>query len=93
MGASFVTTRLGADDKAQAKAAFERLQDKDRYDNGHSYSGGFGMVIGLKFTFETFADERVAHEWLANHAGKWDYALAVKITGKPGWYIGAWCAS
>lgn len=26
-----------------AKSAFEHLADQDRYENGHSYSGGIGM--------------------------------------------------
>ena len=35
--------RSGYADWPDAKTAFERLCDEDRYENGHSYSGGIGM--------------------------------------------------
>lgn len=98
MGANFQTMTVSADlTRAEVKDVFRQAQDDDRYENGHSYSGGFGMATGLTFIdkFE-FADESRAYEYLDEHCQKWQDALAVKFVredGKAKWLIGAVCAS
>jgi hypothetical protein len=96
MGACFVTMTANGD-RDTVKMQFEREQDNDRYENGHSYSGGLGMASGLTFVPKTFATEKEAYEWLCANAQKWEDALAVKITGTDAgtdnWLIGAWCSS
>lgn len=93
---------------ADVKAEFEEAQDRDRYENGHSYSGGFGMARGLKYrAVGNFASVDDARSWLEDNAQKWEEALAVRTTdtrerlwngnnnpafGKEVWVIGALCA-
>ena len=95
MGASFMTMQVdGEKSHAEIAAIFEAEQERDRYENGHEYSGGFGMARGLKFPpglpFPTIGE---ANEWLMRGAQKWDAALCVKVASPNVWLIGAWCAS
>jgi hypothetical protein len=93
MGASFVSFKMkGA--QADIRRRFADAQEQDRYENGHSYSGGIGMASGLRFVASSFDDEKNAEDWLVDHAQKWEEALAVRLNGKPDEYvIGAWCSS
>ena len=98
MGACFQTMSVQADKtEKEVREIFEKVQDDDRFENGHSYSGGFGMARGLDFRQRTFATVSEADDWLADNAQKWEAALAVKVEasdGKPArWRIGAWCSS
>jgi len=96
MGCNFVTEQIdGAKTREEVKTIFARLQDQDRYENGHSYSGGLGMTTGLIFDDKTFESTEAAEEWLDEHARKWDEArcVTVKENGKTFWLIGANCAS
>jgi hypothetical protein len=97
MGASFNWMDLpGNLTEAQVRDAFAKAQEQDRHDNGHSYSGGFGMADGLilqTLTFDTFKE---AEQFLADTCQKWEKARAVKFKDKDGvvkHLIGAWCAS
>jgi hypothetical protein len=97
MGACFQSTTVDGNLKrAELVEEFQRLQYQDRYENGHEYSGGFGMASGLRVeSREPFASVRTAEDWLQDNAEKWEHAIAV--TAKDGdalkWVIGAWCAS
>lgn len=86
MGASFASRRLdGKLSKAEVKAKFEAIQDADRHDNGHSYSGGLGMTSGLTFVDKqpTFATVDLALNWIQDEAEKWENALCVRAVGAP----------
>ena len=91
MGASFITMRAkGTHD--QVKEAFRIAQEDDRYHNGHSYSGGFGMCTGLTFGRVNRCHEEVeADEWLSQNCDKWGPAIALRLTDDE-YLIGAWCA-
>jgi hypothetical protein len=98
MGANFCTMSVPATlERKEIEKEFRKAQEQDRYENGHSYSGGFGMASGLAFKqAPTFSDHKAAAEWLADDAQKWESALAVQFTTLDGtkmWLIGAWCAS
>jgi hypothetical protein len=96
MGASFALKQIeGSKTKKEVEQAFEDAQYEDRYENGHSYSGGFGMCRGLSFRADTFPSVDAAEGWLLENAEKWEDALCVTVIndGKPTWVIGAWCAS
>lgn len=97
MGAYFNEMKVdGSKTRNEVKEIFSDAQDTDRYENGHSYSGGFGMASGLKFPEKTFKSEDEALDWLQDNAQKWREALAVTVKedDKPAcWLIGAWCAS
>lgn len=98
MGAQFQFETIAKPDRAEAEADFERLQDQDRYENGHSYSGGFGMATGIEFQDgQRFVSEDDAYEWLCDHTEKWGPAIAVQAIGTDGnqfgWFVGATCSS
>ena len=98
MGAVFNSGFCPKTDKTLIREQFEQIQEQDRYENGHSYSGGFGMAHGIEFLASpSFEAQEEADAYLAEHAEKWGPALAVAIVGSDGqakgWYIGAWCSS
>ena len=93
MGASYNEMAVSTDDeKETVRANFKDLCDTDRYENGHSYSGGFGMVHGLKFHHTPFFSREEASEFLSDQSGK-DKALAIEVPDENIWVIGAWCSS
>ena len=96
MGACYDEMSVQSTDKAKVKSQFEAHQEMDRYENGHSYSGGLGMATGLKFDNKVFTNEFEASEYLQEKCEKWDDAIAVLIRDKNNnewYYIGAWCSS
>jgi hypothetical protein len=98
MGAEYQFERIATADKEAAKVVFEKMQDDDRYENGHSYSGGWGMADGIEFRSEpSFADEDKAYEWIIDVAKKWEAAIAVpeidEYGAHIGYFVGAWCSS
>lgn len=97
MGAQFNTLSLPATlSEAEVQTKFAEAQDQDRYENGHSYSGGLGMASGLIFKDQTFPNVIEAEAFLDATCVKWQEALAVKhqnIDGTESYLIGAVCAS
>lgn len=98
MGANFCTMSVPATlTRKDIQKQFSEAQEQDRYENGHSYSGGFGMADGLAFRDNpTFPDCAAAEAWLSDNAQKWNAAIAVQhatMDGPKMWLIGAWCAS
>jgi hypothetical protein len=97
MGACFQMMTLdGSKSRNEAKEAFQRAQDEDRYENGHDYSGGFGMAAGLQWGTMTFDSDEAAQLWLEDNCQKWGPAIGVTYKDDKGaarWAIGAWCAS
>lgn len=96
MGANFQTMKSSNTVRAEARKEFEAARDQDRYENGHSYSGGFGMTTGLEFhDAPSFMNADAAEEWLDENAQKWGEALAVQVNegDQKFWLIGAICAS
>ena len=92
MGANFVTLSYHGT-KKEITTRFEKDQERDRYENGHSYSGGIGMARGLTFIDLEVDTEEQATAWLDEHCVKWDNALAVKIKGSDMWIVGAVCSA
>ena|SRR5688572_20466786 len=96
MGACFQTMTLKGDlSTDQVKAKFADAQTRDRYENGHSYSGGFGQARGLKFDNAKFANMKDAHNYLEKTCRKWEEAICVSVRNDQGatcWLIAAWCA-
>jgi hypothetical protein len=97
MGATFQEMEMEGDVLiADMKTRFIAVQDKDRYENGHMYSGGFGMATGLITHQEpVYSTPDEAREWLIENAHKWREAHAVRFQKTPEevcWMIGAWCA-
>jgi hypothetical protein len=93
MGASFCLMKVEATKtQQQVREAFQEAQERDRYENGHSYSGGFGMAAGLAFNRARFERADDADEWLQENCEKWAEAIAVRLNDGT-WIIGAWCSS
>lgn len=93
MGCNFQMTTLPGDlDEAEVRRRFQAMQDLDRYENGHSYSGGFGMADGLKIVPlpPHVKDWRVLEETLDDICEKWGPAQAVRFEDQ--WVIAANCA-
>ena len=99
MGANFCTMSLPGDmSQTEIKKRFREAQEEDRYENGHSYSGGFGMASGLSLHNDqpVLPDAKAADDWLADNCVKWEHARGVRhntLDGKVMWMIGAWCSS
>lgn len=96
MGANYQSMNVTTTDKKAVESTFLDAQETDRYENGHSYSGGFGMATGLTFKApEKFTSDDAADDWLQENAEKWGDALAVWVSedGNPHYRIGAVCAS
>jgi hypothetical protein len=94
MGATFLTMKAKGT-PAEVKAQFEDEQAQDRHENGHSYSGGFGMARGLVFPKTApFPGEETASAWLDENCQKWGPAVAVPLMPASDnvWLIGAVCA-
>lgn len=91
MGAAYQQMKLpGSLRAAEVKLKFRDEQERDRRENGHSYSSGFGQCTSLTILSKTFTEMFLAQEWLEDNAQKWGPALAVKVGDE--WVIGAWCA-
>jgi hypothetical protein len=98
MGAEWQQLTIDGDKtRNDVESLFAKAQDDDHYENGHSYSGGFGMADGLQFDNRTFESPQAATDYLEQACRKWDCARCVtfknELTGKSFWMIGAWCAS
>jgi hypothetical protein len=96
MGAEYCEMKVKGESEKEARKKFEAAQEQDRYDNGHSYSGGFGMAPGLTFTGKSFSSRQEASDYLAETCEKWEDALAVKYQDEKGeinFLIGAVCSS
>lgn len=95
MGASLSYRIYETDDIEKAKAEFVADQESDRYENGHSYSGGIGMLDGVSNKVETAEDFNEAQDWICENAEKWEEAKVVSFKDKDGnnlFMIGGWCA-
>jgi hypothetical protein len=91
VGANFVC-RVYQGGKDKVRNDFEKDQEQDRYENGHSYSGGIGMAKGISFLdYQTYTEEE-AEQWLEDHTVKWENALAVRVRDSDKWVVGALCA-
>ena len=96
MGASFMCLTMdGHVTRTGVKKMFEEAQEDDRYENGHTYSGGFGMCEGLFFPGKNFRSHEEARNWLQQNCIKWESAQAVTVNtnGVVEWVVAAWCAS
>ena len=98
MGANFLTRTVEKSKlptQKELREHFRAIQDQDRFENGHSYSGGFGEANGLIINDKTFDDIEEAYDWLDEHAEKWEAAQCVTAIrdGKEHWVIGACCSS
>jgi|LakMenEpi03Aug12_release.lakeMendotaPanAssembly.Ray.scaffolds.fasta_scaffold1738688_1 hypothetical protein len=96
MGACFNSRTFDIEDKAEILKRWDEAVANCLYENGHSYSGGIGMLgHGIQFRSETFKNRDEAEEFILQHQEKWGPAMGVKFSsdnGK-GWVVGGWCSS
>lgn len=96
MGANLSTRRYPAAlGKDKIMDRWESACEVSRYEDGHSYSGGIGMLGGSPQwqdkQFET-ADE--AEDFIAENHSKYSAPMAVSYNSSKGelyWMIGGWC--
>ena len=98
MGANNLEQVLdGAWTEKQLNDWFNTRANEDAYEMGHSYSGGWNMMTGVKVMFRaSFSSRDNASEFVLKNARKWEEALAVKFVdtdGKTKWLVGGWAAS
>lgn len=77
--------------RQELKTKFDELQEQDRYENGHCYSGSIGMAQGLTIMDRVFPSTQEALNFLDTNCQKWGPAIAVR--GPTTWVVGAVCAS
>lgn len=86
MGANLNTITFAGDlTEAQVKEKFTAEQEQDRFENGHSYSGGFGMLTGVDFVKKgtIFKSISAAEDYISENQEKWGAAFAVKAMAVP----------
>ena len=99
MGASNLEHVLdGTLTPADIKKWFDETSRTAAYESGHSYSGDWNMMTGVKVeTAHVFPNENAASEYVLDHTEKWKHALAVKFEsaddGVVKWLVGGWAAS
>lgn len=95
MGAEFCTLEINSLNKSEVERQFKSEQERDRHENGHSYSGGMGMAKGLNFESKTFENGEQACNYLEVTCKKWGPAIAVVVMNEsnPYFLIGAMCSS
>ena len=96
MGANLSWINYKTDNVEEAKTKFRADQESDRYENGHSYSGGIGMCDGISNKIQKFETWEEAIEWLDDNAEKWGCAEVIEFKDKNGdthFLIGGLCSS
>lgn len=81
MGANLQIISFGDNIKTveQARKDFDKRAEQDRYENGHSYSGSFGMLGRLTFINTVFNTVEDFQHWLENKAKNDGYLAQVKV--------------
>jgi hypothetical protein len=92
MGAEFNCRTFNEADKAAVQSQWDNAVESDLWENGHSYSGGIGMLKGpIQWRRERFATRDEAAQFICDNHEKWQPALAVGCGD--GWMVGGWCSS
>lgn len=93
MGASFVYETYQKQTIDELRKQFSNDVEDDLHMNGHSYSGGIGMLGGIgQIVGKLFNTEDEATNYMADFHQKWDAAMAVQLTDGS-WVVGGWCSS
>ena len=83
MGANYVSRQFPASNFTAMSALVDEACAEDGANDGHSYSGSWGVKIGdgLKVIEppSLFADMQAADHWLGETCDKWGELLAVKV--------------
>lgn len=92
MGACMNYRVFKTEDKATIRRQWESMVDSDLYENGHSYSGGIGMLGRGEIKWHPTPAKTLeeAEEVICNTHQKWSGPLAVRFDG--GWVVGGWCS-
>jgi len=79
MGACFDFRIYKTNDRKEIEAHFDREVEESLIEDGHSYSGGVGMLgkIIVWNSIAPRANKDEAEDYLSDHHEKWDNAMAV----------------
>ena len=78
MGSQYNSFTSDEKDFKKVAQRFSNAQSEDEYENGHSYSGGWGQKEGLRNTGKVFDTLNEAEEWIQENNDKWGSADAVQ---------------
>lgn len=93
MGASFEYRTYESGTREEVKRAFNSDVESCLYENGHSYSGGIGMLGHIQtWLSTTFTDENAALDYICDNQNKYDGAMAAQCSDGT-WVVGGWCSS
>lgn len=83
MGSVFLARTHPYSDEPTLRAWVRESQDRDAYEHGSSYSGGWNMCRGLRILPQrVFSTQSEAEEYVYEHAEKWGDLLAVPFMKK-----------
>ena len=94
MGASFntMTFDLSKMTISEAKEQWNQEVEESLFEDGHSYSGGIGMLgSGFSIVNSEARDTSEADDWICDHHNKWDGAMAMRTQDKQ-LVVGGWCS-
>jgi len=99
MGASFdsreyrIAGGLSMENKRAIASKWKSDVESCLFENGHSYSGGIGMLgAEIDWRDKVFDSISDAEEWIQDNHEKWENGIGVKT--KDGYIvIGGWCSS
>lgn len=89
----FHYTKLWQENRKEAEDEFFHLQARLREEHGSRLSGTLAEANGIIFNGQKFESQREAEQWLMKATSRWGPAIAVKISGQKGWFVGGRCSS
>ena len=91
MGAELAYITVRTQDKEAVKKRFDDSAEQSRYEDGHLYSGGIGMMHSIAKWVNGDRTQEQAVDFLMENHKKWDDAMAVQF--QDGWVVGGWASS
>ena len=95
MGASLNCVSFASDAKDKIKESWDSMVQDSLWEDGHSYSGGIGMLAGpINWRDMRLESSAAAEDYISERHAKWDGPMSVSYAkgDKSGWIIGGWCS-
>ena len=97
MGGCYQSETLKGETIEEIEKQWNEMVEDDLHENGHSYSGGIGMLgSGFEVQAQTFHTPKEADDFICENHDKWDGAWAVRVRTQEEnitLVIGGWCSS
>ena len=100
MGACFEIGFIKAENDTDLKRMYGEYIQELKWEYGHqAYNGTWSTLCGVKIVPDPYPDikfnrakQEKLEEWIADHADKWEYALAIFIPERKVYIVGGWCS-